>query len=75
MWSFAQCAHQVSRGLCACLCVCVFVERRKGAKLSVRIKGIVVGDHFDWTLSIDFPPKLDDIVSGTWDKVKSHMHI
>lgn len=51
---------------------CVF---RDGAKLDIGIKGIILGDHFDWQLTIDFPPKLDDIVSNTWDKVKDHIHL
>ena len=48
---------------------------RDGAKLDIGIKGIILGDHFDWQLTIDFPPKLDDIVSNTWDKVKDHIHL
>lgn len=48
---------------------------KDGAKLDIGIKGIILGDHFDWQLTIDFPPKLDDIVSNTWDKVKDHIHL
>ena len=48
---------------------------RDGAKLSVGVKGKIVGKSFDWTLTVDFPPKVDDMLSSLWDKVKDDIHL
>lgn len=65
--------HQL--GLCSVLVVLCCALTRHGDQVSMGVRGVLVGKHFDWELKVTFPMKVEHAMKSIWEQVKHDIHL